>query len=109
MAQSTPLYIQLADVLREKIAQGEFAPNSQIPSENELHQTTGYSRSTVRKALAILVEEGRLTKVHGKGTFVTAVDDQLVNEQNHHFLSLTENIRKRGQTLTTKTVDLRWV
>ncbi|MDT2764271.1 GntR family transcriptional regulator [Enterococcus asini] len=109
MAQSTPLYVQLADELRDKIAQGEFVPDSQIPSENELHQTTGYSRSTVRKALAILVEEGRLTKVHGKGTFVTALDNHLVNKQNHHFLSLTENIRKRGQTLTTKVVDLRWV
>lgn len=109
MTQSTPLYIQLADELRQKIAQGEYALDAQIPSENELHQTTGYSRSTVRKALSILVNEGLLTKVHGKGTFVT---DQTVVPQiqpPHHFLSLTENIRNHGQKLSTKLVNIRWV
>lgn len=108
MAQSTPLYIQLADELRKKIAQGVYAFDTQIPSENELHQTTGYSRSTVRKALAILVNEGLLTKVHGKGTYVTDQTTVPKEQPPHHFLSLTENIHNRGQKLTTKLVNVRW-
>lgn len=105
-SQSTPLYSQLADDLRRRIENGELPPGEQIPSEKDLHETTGYSRSTVRKSLAILVKEGLLTKVHGKGTFVTEASSRPVIRK---FLSLTENIARLGQTLTTKVVDIRWI
>lgn len=107
MTDITPIYIQLADELRKQIRDETFAKGTKIPSENALHESTGYSRSTVRKAIEILVKEKLLTKVHGKGTFVTQQTPP--SEQTHHFLSFTENVERQGQTLTTKTVDLRWV
>lgn len=67
----SPLYIQLREVLRAKIEDGEYLPGMQIPSENQLSELYGISRLSVRSAVQALVEEGVLTSVQGKGVFVT--------------------------------------
>ena len=48
---TNPLYVELADKLRADILSGVYAPGDRMPSEPTLCQTTGHSRSTVRKAL----------------------------------------------------------
>lgn len=100
-----PLYIQLANYLREKIVHQEFEKGMKIPSEMELHNSTGMSRSTVRKAIELLVNESMLTKVHGKGTFVS--NDKITENRETHFLSFTENVERMGKKLTTKTVNIQ--
>ena len=52
---SVPLYVQLEEILRAKIAGGEWKPNQRIPSENELNKTYGLSRMTARGVLTKLV------------------------------------------------------
>lgn len=64
-----PLYIQLADCLREKIRSGKIKEGEKLPSESEMINTYHLGRLTIRDALAILVNEGLLEKRHGKGTF----------------------------------------
>ena len=44
--------------LKNKILSGEIRPGEKLPSENELAQEYGISRHTVRKALAILANDG---------------------------------------------------
>lgn len=68
----TPLYMQLAGLIRADIAQGALQPGDKLPSESEFVERYGIGRLTVREALALLVNEGLLTKMHGKGTFVRA-------------------------------------
>lgn len=70
MNSRLPLYIQLSDLLREKIESGVLSFGESIPSERELSETYGLNRMTVRNAVNILVDEGLLSKVQGKGTFV---------------------------------------
>lgn len=65
-----PLYEQLKDILKQKIASGEFKPGEALPGERQLMETYGVSRVTVRQAIAELVNEGLLYRQHGKGTFV---------------------------------------
>ena len=65
-----PMYKQVLTVLNEKIARGEFRPGDKLPSESDLMNYFGVSRITVRAALSELVEDGLLTRVQGKGTFV---------------------------------------
>lgn len=65
-----PLYRQLAAVLRERITDGTYPANRRIPSEAQLATEFGVHRSTVRQALDILREEGRIVGVQGRGTFV---------------------------------------
>ena len=66
----TPLYTQLADILREMIMSGELQPRSLLPSESYLQQEQGVSRGTVRMAVGVLREEGLVVTIAGRGTFV---------------------------------------
>jgi len=66
-----PLYHQIEQLIRHRVAKSQYAPGSQIPSEHELCRELKVSRITVREALRQLVREGLLVKVQGKGTFVS--------------------------------------
>ncbi|MFD5491660.1 GntR family transcriptional regulator [Streptomyces sp. NPDC127091] len=63
-------YRQLADILRARIGRGDWAAGRPIPSENRLVQEYGLARSTVRRAIAVLVEEQAVWTVQGRGTYV---------------------------------------
>ena len=65
-----PPYAQLARLLRERIASGEYRPGDRLPSEAELCETYGVSPMTVRRAVTLLVQEEVATTEQGRGTFV---------------------------------------
>lgn len=67
-----PLYPhqQIAAWLRERIEAGEFPPGRRIPSETEIVGETGVARTTARRAIKLLREEGVIYTVPGRGSFV---------------------------------------
>ena len=65
-----PFYRQIQHLIRHRIANGEYQPGTQIPSENEMCRQLSVSRITLREALRELVREHLLVKIQGKGTFV---------------------------------------
>ncbi|GHU80426.1 transcriptional regulator [Spirochaetia bacterium] len=67
---NSPIYLQLRELVRNKIENGEYPPGTAIPSENNLAKTYNLNRLTVRNALGALIHEGMLKRVHGKGVFV---------------------------------------
>ncbi|MFH9353080.1 GntR family transcriptional regulator [Kitasatospora sp. NPDC017646] len=68
-AQS-PKYQRLAADLRRRIAEGEFTTDAALPVESELERQYGVARNTVRLAVDVLVNEGRLVRLQGKGTYL---------------------------------------
>ncbi|MEB3367430.1 GntR family transcriptional regulator [Saccharopolyspora mangrovi] len=64
-------YRQVADQLKADIASGEYGPGAQLPTEPELGERFGVSRTTVREAIGTLSDEGLVTIEHGRGVFVT--------------------------------------
>lgn len=56
ISYKSPLYIQLREVIRSKIEEEEYLPGTAIPSENQLMETYGLNRVSVRSALAALEE-----------------------------------------------------
>ena len=62
-------YLQLAGLLRTDIESGEIT--SRLPSITKLTEETGLAVGTVRRAINILVQEGLVETVPGRGTFVT--------------------------------------
>jgi len=66
-----PLYHQIANILRSRIDVREWSPGEQLPAESALAASFGVSPMTVRQALSLLVQEGRLQRRQGLGTFVT--------------------------------------
>ncbi|MFC9081850.1 GntR family transcriptional regulator [Streptomyces sp. NPDC057062] len=71
----TPLYVQLASVLRDCIRSGEIPVGRRLPSQSELEAETGgvVSRRTIKSALDLLAAEGLVQGVQGKGVFVIAL------------------------------------
>jgi GntR family transcriptional regulator len=65
-----PLYYQLKQHIEAQIRSGIWKPGDQVPSEAVLGEKFRISRTTVRQALGELVNQGMLTRVQGKGTFV---------------------------------------
>lgn len=70
---STPIprYLQLAELVRQRVAKGHWPPGSTLPSIEHLMQEFDVARVTVRQAIALLAEEGLLSPQRGRGTFVT--------------------------------------
>lgn len=110
-SSNNPLYIELADKLRTDIESGAYSPGDRMPSEPMLCRTTGHSRSTVRKALQLLVDQGYITKSQGKGTFVSELPQRVeaASKLTPTFMSFTENVTRLGATPVTRTIDLRTV
>lgn len=88
-----PKYYQLKDILLRKIEDGDWQPEESIPSERELEEIYGVSRTTIRKALDILVSKGYLYREHGRGTFVAF---PRLQQSLHTLTSFTEDMRRRG-------------
>jgi len=65
-----PLYYQLKMILEEKILAGVYQPGDRIPSEAHLCKKYSISRTTVRQALKELVNEGKIVRTQGRGSFV---------------------------------------
>lgn len=63
-------HVWLRTRLRELIRTRGLLPGSSLPGERQLEEAYSVSRITVRRAIADLVSEGVLVRVHGKGTFV---------------------------------------
>jgi GntR family transcriptional regulator, frlABCD operon transcriptional regulator len=99
------LYDQVKVGILEMIAKGEFVPGKKLPNEKELCESFNTSRITIRRALKELASEGVIEIIHGKGTFVKSVKQQL------HILNLkgfTEGLSS-GESHFTKAILLNQV
>jgi GntR family transcriptional regulator len=67
---SVPMYQQIADQIIALIKTSPIHPGEKLPTEQELIEKYEVSRSTVRKAVSRLVDEGIVVLKQGKGTFV---------------------------------------
>lgn len=87
----TPLYQQVIEHIRQNIRQGNWGVHQQIPSERELCELLGVSRTTVRQALDAVVREGLLERVQGRGTFVARLT---VRQPLTGFATFEETLRR---------------
>jgi len=88
-----PIYYQLKEIIRKKIAHGEWKPGDRVPSERELCAQYNISRETARKALNELMNEGIVRREQGRGTFVA--DPKLI-QRLARLTGYTEDMRHRG-------------
>jgi DNA-binding GntR family transcriptional regulator len=65
-----PPYRQIAAIIKRGIVSGQYPPNTRIPTESELVETYEVARSTARRAVAALREEGLVYTVQARGTYV---------------------------------------
>ncbi|RRD95758.1 GntR family transcriptional regulator [Clostridiales bacterium COT073_COT-073] len=96
-----PKYYQVKKAIAEKIENGDFSANEQIPSERELMDSYKVSRITIRKAIDELVTEGYLYKIQGKGTYVKTDEG---SSNLFAILSCTEDVMRLGMKPSKKLV-----
>jgi GntR family transcriptional regulator len=94
-ASHTPFYLQLHDLLRERIAAGVWRPGDQLPGEHALCATYGLSRSVVRQALGELEHEGLIVRRRGKGAFV--VEPKIVESLAQKLTGFHQDMREQGR------------
>jgi GntR family transcriptional regulator len=95
-------YEQVAASIRESIARS-LAPHDALASERELMAIHGVSRMTVRKAISVLVDEGRVYNVHGSGTYVGSAD---IFTKTPKLTSFTEDMISRGSAPSSRVLQL---
>jgi GntR family transcriptional regulator len=90
----SPIYMQLANTLRRQLNEGKFGAGDALPSERDLCTIMGASRVTVRKAIALLIDEGLLSRRHGSGTFVSL----RIQARGTRLSSFSQDAAARGET-----------
>lgn len=65
-----PIYVQLVDQIKHKIASGEMVPGNQLPTVRQLAADLRVNFNTIARAYRLLDEEGIISTQHGRGTFI---------------------------------------
>src|SRR5271165_4153894 len=103
-ADRKPLFANVGAALKREIASGRFAQSDLLPGERELSQMLEVSRTTLRRAIAGLIEEGVLVHRHGAGTFVRHSPPH-VEQPLSRLTSFTEDMRLRGLAASSKVIE----
>lgn len=96
------LYVQLQNILKQKIKSREWIPGEKLPGEMELAKTYSLSRSTVRQALDGLEREGLISKHQGKGSVVRLPK---LEQRLGRFYSFSEEIFTMGRRPSAKVLN----
>jgi GntR family transcriptional regulator len=103
-AERQPLFVSVGAALKREIAAGRFAQADLLPGERELSQLLAVSRTTLRRAIAGLIEEGVLVHRHGAGTFVRRSPPH-VEQPLSRLTSFTEDMQLRGLVASSKVIE----
>lgn len=100
------LYYRLAEALKTDIESGRWQPGDQIPTELELGQRHGVSRTVVRQAVGLLVNSGVLRRVQGRGTFVLP---PRLRQDPRRLISFTTDMLNRGLSPASKLLSAQLI
>ncbi|UCG25678.1 MAG: GntR family transcriptional regulator [Chloroflexota bacterium] len=101
-----PLYYQLRQLLTERITNGEWQPGKMLPTEEQLQDQYGLSRTTVRQALKELEFEGLISRHRGRGTFVSR--PKISHSPDPRF-NLTAYLSEQGMRPGWRVLSAGWV
>ena len=99
MRSRVPRYHQIAQSLRERMADGALAPGARLDNQRRLAQEYGVTLMTLRQALEVLERDGLIARRHGLGTFVAS------RSVDYDILSLRTfagDLSARGEDVTTR-------
>jgi GntR family transcriptional regulator len=102
-AMKVPKYYRVKGEILELIT--GLAPGTAVPTERELAERFGTSRTTVRQAIGELVVEGRLERTQGRGTFVAQPKLMQVRPLTSFSQDLAEQGWRPGSTILSVTTE----
>ena len=98
---SQPIYLQLADRIRQQIVEGHLAEGEQVMSTTQYAQTLRINPATAAKAFAELTAEGTIFKKRGIGMFVAegALANLLAARRNSYFQEVLRPALEEGRRI----------
>jgi DNA-binding GntR family transcriptional regulator len=90
-----PLYSRIATIIEKKIYTGRYEPGSRLPNEDELAESFGVSKITIKSALNHLVAAELITRVRGRGSFVA---DAVPDIKSHVYTSMNSIVEAYSGT-----------
>ena len=99
-----PRYHRIAEALRERIRDGEWAAGAPLPNQRRLAREFGVTLMTLRHALELLERDDLITRRHGLGTFVAAPSIDYDILQSRRFAG---DLSAQGEAVSTRVLDAR--
>ncbi len=100
---STRLYEQVVNQIREQILTDQLKDGDKLPTERELAQRLGVSRTVVREALRSLAKEGLVEVRHGRGTYIINLTSQVLSKSLDLMLTI-ERADKSAELLEIREI-----
>lgn len=106
--EDTPIFLQIADMIKDDLVEGLLSEGEQIPSTTELSNFYNINRATAQKGIALLMDEGIVAKKRGIGVFIAEdARDKLVNTRMQNFSnSYIQNMVKEAKRLNISKEEL---
>lgn len=105
---SDTIYVTVQADIKQKIYQGSY-PDLKLPNERDLAEQYQVSRSSIKRALNVLVQQGIIFKKRGSGTFVNPLylKNQAIFQQEGSNLGVSDFFRSHGQIPSIQLIDFR--
>jgi GntR family transcriptional regulator len=101
-----PMYLQITEQIRQRIAAGDWAPRKELPSIRALAVDLRVSVITVKRAYLDLENEGVIVTRHGKGSFVAEAQDLAARMHDDKLAAHLEAAAEMAQLLGITPEDL---
>lgn len=98
-----PLYVQISRKIQDGIDSGKYSKEKVLPSEMDIQKEYDVSRVTARKAYKLLVDQGVLRTIKGKGTYINDVED----DDWTWMSSFTREVMEMGRIPSTKIITFK--
>ena len=99
----TPAYRTVYSDIKRKISDGTYPIGSMIPTETQLQEAYGVSRTTIRKALSLLAQEEQLSIRQGHGTVVL---EKTTTQSLNTITTITNSLMERGFKVTVQGMSI---
>lgn len=101
-------YVSVQADIKAKIYQGAY-PELKLPDERSMAEDYGVSRSSIKRALSVLVQQGIIFKKRGSGTFVNPLylKNQAIFQHEGSNLGVSDSFRINGQAPSIELLDFR--
>jgi GntR family transcriptional regulator len=94
-----PMYLQIMEQVKQRVAVGEWAPGDEIPSIRQLAMALRVSVITIKRAYLELEREGVIVTQHGKGSIVAPNLDLTPRLYDEEFSQCIEKVAHLGELL----------
>lgn len=106
-----PIYIQIMDQIKSRIASGGLQPGDQLPTVRQMASDLRVNFNTVARAYRLLDEAGLISTQHGRGTYILAPPDEQAAEKlkDRALIELTAGYLHQAQQFGAGPVEIRGV